>query len=104
MVQLFTEVLDLNKKYTKEELINLLTGLCDNDFNGNNGKEYYNYSDSMSDLEYFIEKTMKEHNRLTDIITTILDENYYMNLYYSSYKLNLKEVDGKLFLSLVIVS
>lgn len=83
-------------KYTNEEKIELLKQICDEDFNGNNGSGYYYLNEEVSDLEYLV--INGEHLTMTELIDSIVANNYEGNNYYKQYNISLVTIgDGSVF-------
>lgn len=98
------QVFESEKEYTKEELYHKLHDLCDCDFNGDNGDDYYTMSKEMSDLEYCIEDAIYKEMSLQDLIQSTVDANYKHETYYNDYAVNFIEYKNLLIVSVATVS
>ena len=102
-LRLLSQVLEI-KEYTKEDLYDLLYNLCDCDFTGDNGEEYYKMSKDMCDLEYCIQEGLEKKQSLKDLVKSVLSANYAEDPYYTNHEIDLIERDNLLIVSVATVS
>lgn len=82
---------ELNINATDVEIYNCLHYLTDEDFNGNNGSDYYmtfetpTGTKSMSRLEGAM-MNLNEYNELGEFIEYVLADNYALDPYYADYQ------------------
>ena len=101
---LVTDVFEVDKKYTSEELFHKLHKFCDSDFNGDNGEDYYRVDGEVSDLEHYINESIKQKDTLKKLISTVVEANYEYDSYYQAYEIEFIERDNLLIVSVAIVS
>lgn len=101
---LATEIFEINREYTREELHDKLHRLCDSDFNGDNGEDYYRLDENMSDLEFCINESLNAKESLQELIKSVLDANYKYDTYYKSYEVNFIRKNDLLIVSVATIS
>lgn len=96
---------------TKEEMHKFLANLTDEDFNGNNGEDYFieiETSDGpklVSVLEscmrnYDVEKSIKEK---MNFISSVIEANYSSDSYYRDYDINVDNINDYIIASVAIL-
>lgn len=75
-----------------EDLIEALKKITDDDYNGNNGPEYYTYDENLSDLAAKVNK-LYDHKNTYEIIDYVIRDNY-QNPYYTDYKFHIEDMIG----------
>lgn len=89
----------------KNEVENFLWGLSqrDDDFNGNNGSEYLwetaQEAGFKTNYDYVLSVASKKEGSVS-IIETFVEEWMESDNYYLSYRLEIEETEGKLFIAL----
>lgn len=98
------KVEEISEKATKDEVRMLLAKMTDEDFNGNNGKDYYveeiidGKVQLMSSLDSCMMK-FEEYDNIEDFIEYVLDCNY-SESYYTNYDVVIKNIADTLVVSL----
>ena len=91
---------EISKFATKEEVKNLLSKMTDEDFNGNNGEDYFIEVDvngelkSMSYLDSWMTK-YEAYDSLKKFIYDVLNSNY-SDSYYADSDIEIREVQDTL--------
>lgn len=94
---------EISKYATREEVKNLLSKMTDEDFNGNNGEDYFvevnidGKLQNMSNLDYWMTK-FESYENLKDFIYDVLESNY-SDLYYTNHDIEIKEIHDTLVLA-----
>lgn len=78
----------------------ILSQLTDDEFNGNNGEEYYITFESklMSKLDFYMKMYSKEID-LSDFVRRVCEDNY-SDCCYQDFKVKIVEVENSLIISL----
>lgn len=97
----------INKDNFEEKLFELLSCL-DADLVGENGPEFVSKealdNGFNSDLDYYINKALKENNNLKDIIESVLTQSsIFWNNYYDDTKISCLELEDQLFVSVAVL-
>lgn len=86
----------INKNAGANDVKNLLARLTDEDFNGNNGEDYYIRDDGyfMSKLDHWMRR-LDEYKTLEAFIRDVLVDNY-SDPYYYDYDIKIKDMGNTL--------
>ena len=86
----------INKNAGANDVKNLLARLTDEDFNGNNGEDYYIRDDGcfMSKLDHWMRR-FDEYKTLEAFIRDVLVDNY-SDPYYYDYDIKIKDMGNTL--------
>ena len=98
----------LPKSATKEEALEVLLTLCDDDFNGNNGEEYISdealESGYKSDAECYFNQKLKAGFSLINALEETLTFQYRNDSYYDDYEVEVLEHTDCYFIATTYVS
>lgn len=90
----------ISRYANKEEVQKLLSKMTDEDFNGNNGEEYFidfeinGKVKNMSNLDFWMTK-FDSYKTLKEFIFDVLESNY-SDAYYTNYDVKIEEVQDTL--------
>lgn len=101
----------INAYATKQEMHDFLSKLTDEDFNGNNGEDYFIEIETstgpklISRLEscmrnYDVEKSIKEK---MNFISSVIEANYSSDSYYKDYDISIDNINDHIVVSIAIL-
>ena len=93
----------LEKTASKDESLSVLLELCDEDFNGNNGKDY-TYPEALeagyeSTAAYYFDAALQEGKSYIQAIECVLKTQYEGDSYYCNYAIEILDHDTCYFIA-----